>query len=51
MFDGQGDLVVGLGTTISSFTLTTGANKRHFLAAAYDAAENESYVIDFVKGY
>ena len=43
--------VFALGTTISSVTLTTGANKRDFLTALYNAAKNKWYVIDFVKGY
>lgn len=43
--------VFGLGTTISSTTLTTTANKRDFLTAVYNATTNKWYVIDFVKGY
>ncbi|MHC5700906.1 hypothetical protein HHX38_01280 [Streptomyces sp. PKU-MA01144] len=40
-----------LGTTISSVTLTTTANKRDFLTALYNATTSKWYVIDFVKGY
>jgi hypothetical protein len=40
-----------LGSTISSVTLTTTANKRDFLTAVYNAGTNKWYVIDFVKGY
>ncbi|MEV6022223.1 hypothetical protein [Streptomyces sp. NPDC052036] len=41
----------GLGSTISSITLTTTANKRDFLTAIYNAAKSKWYVIDFAKGY
>jgi len=40
-----------LGTDISSTTLTTGANKRDFLGAVYNATAGKWYVIAFVKGY
>lgn len=41
----------GLGTTISSTTLTTTPNKRDFLTAVYNATSAKWYVIAFVKGY
>jgi len=40
-----------LGSTISSTTLTTTANKRDFLTAVYNASKTKWYVIAFVKGY
>ncbi|MFI9648292.1 glycosyl hydrolase family 28-related protein [Streptomyces sp. NPDC052040] len=41
----------GLGSTISSVTLSTGANRRDFLTAVHNAEKNKWYVVDFVKGY
>ncbi|MEU6368627.1 glycosyl hydrolase family 28-related protein [Streptomyces sp. NPDC046931] len=41
----------GLGSTISSVTLTTTANKRDFVTAVYNASKSKWYVIDFVKGH
>jgi hypothetical protein len=41
----------GLGTTVSSTTLTTTANKRDFLTSIYNATSSKWYVINFVKGY
>ncbi|MFF3515576.1 hypothetical protein [Streptomyces sp. NPDC002573] len=41
----------GLGSAVSSVTLTTTANKRDSLTAICNAAKSKWYVIDFAKGY
>lgn len=41
----------GLGTDISSVTLSTTAGKRDFLRATFNAATGKWYVLSFVRGY
>jgi hypothetical protein len=45
------DTNFALGTTISSITLSTGAGKRDFLGAVYNASAGKWYVIAFTAGY
>ena len=40
-----------LGTDITAVTLTTTANKRDYLTAAYNASADKFYVTGFIKGY
>ena len=40
-----------LGTTVSSVTLTTTANKRDFLGAVYNATADKFYVLAFTQGF
>jgi hypothetical protein len=45
------DTAFGLGTDITSVTLSTAANKRDYLGAIYDSGASKWHVIAFLRGY